>query len=402
MTGTGSAECGEAEKNRGNRNFSAFLIGRDPMRIGKKGAAVLGIGLLLLLLSGCQRPAAGQGTLGPAGTKPESAEASEPAARTAAETSEPAARTSEEASEPAVQTAAETREDGSGMRSFYYAYNGSIGGDSFSYDVDTESGVPVLLYESMAYPDYGEMTMELPESFMESLRELYEECGLSGWDGFSGSSDEVLDGDGFSLRILFSDDETTEACGSNAYPEGYHAFRKKLDLLMAPYVEQLLEEGRQRIIGQGVSGPLEDVMATFLGHGSSGSDRYEMLITRQGIRRKNFDLRVTSESGAIFPEGDYNYYADLPDEAIDFEGIGDLIRTYGVMEWYGFDQASEDPDNSEWFQVSFGFEEGTIQAYGTAHPEHYEEFREAFLTLLYGMVRNAEENYGLVNRGRIQ
>jgi hypothetical protein len=47
-----------------------------------------------------------------------------------------------------------------------------------------------------------------------------------------------------------------------------------------------------------------------------------------------------------------------------------------------FNQSADDYNNKEWFQLDWNFENGRIDAYGTAHPEHYDAFRKDFLTLL--------------------
>ena len=55
----------------------------------------------------------------------------------------------------------------------------------------------------------------------EALMEVIEKYGIESWDGFSGSRKYVLDGEGFSLEIRFTDGTSVNARGDNAFPEHY-------------------------------------------------------------------------------------------------------------------------------------------------------------------------------------
>ena len=55
----------------------------------------------------------------------------------------------------------------------------------------------------------------------EALTEIIEKYDIASWDGFSGSRKYVLDGQGFSLEIRFTDGTRVDARGDNAFPEHY-------------------------------------------------------------------------------------------------------------------------------------------------------------------------------------
>ncbi len=282
-------------------------------------------------------------------------------------------------------------DDQSGVETFYYAYHGSIGGDSYSYSVTTEDGKHFLVYESMLYPDYGELTKEVDEAFLDQLTQLYKDCHLAAWDGFDKTNEYVLDGDGFSLSITFRDGQSLSAHGSNSTPKGYNEFREKIEALFSPLKKEMLEAKRQEKIEEGISGNLDFMMVNFLQKGSSGSDQYEIFITKPGVRETNFDVRISSYSGELLPEGTYQYYEAVEEDKIDFAQVQALIEKYDLITWYNYDETDEDYANKEWFQMSFGFDDGkTLNAMGTKHPEHYEEFRKEFLELIIQMCSQLE------------
>ena len=144
---------------------------------------------------------------------------------------------------------------------------------------------------------------------------------------------------------------------------------------------------------KGVSGSLQYVMINFMQQGDSGEDKYEILLSHQREGRKNFDVRIYSVSGEFIEPGKYNYYYDMPDEDIGFDEIRAILERHDLIRWYGWDKAAEDYNNSEWFQISFSFEEGDISAMGTAHPEGYDEFRREILEYIVQMIKNAEEKH---------
>ena len=284
---------------------------------------------------------------------------------------------------------ADAADNESGIDTFSYSYIGSIGGDSYSYSVTSEDGKQFFVFESMLYPDYGEMTCEADAAFLEQLEQLYKDCRLAEWDGFHKTNTYVLDGDGFSLHITFKDGKTLSAGGENTFPQGYRDFREKLEKAASAMKEKLLEEKRQEKIAEGFTGKLNFMMATFLQQGTSGSDKYEILISTPDVRDKNFDVRITSESGELIPEGTYQYYGTMPADEIDFAGVQALIDKYELITWYNYDETAEDYNNEEWFQISFGFDDGNdLNAMGTKHPEHYDEFRKEFLELIIRMCDN--------------
>ena len=137
------------------------------------------------------------------------------------------------------------------------------------------------------------------------------------------------------------------------------------------------------MIDAGIEGSLTSVMATFKQQGASGSDSYNIVLFPVKIKADNFDVTIHSESGEFLPQGYYRLAVKTEDQELRLDDIQALIEKYELIKWYDWHEASEEPNDSEWFQLSLGFSGGqTLRAMGTAHPEHYEEFRHDFLQLI--------------------
>ncbi|MBP5231759.1 MAG: hypothetical protein ILO68_08505, partial [Clostridia bacterium] len=209
---------------------------------------------------------------------------------------------------------------------------------------------------------------------------LYLSLRIAEWDGFQRYNSMVCDGDGFSVRFGFQDGGSVNAHGSNAYPDRYREFRQGMDALLDPIRDQMLEDARQAVIRKGCKGNVTSVLAVFKQQGTSGSDSYHLLLTKHGVRTKNFDLRVQADSGSFFPAGETVLCLSAPDDRLPFGELTELVRKHDLIRWYDYEATDPDYGNREWFQICFGLDDGTsIRAMGTKHPDGYDEFREDFL-----------------------
>lgn len=267
-----------------------------------------------------------------------------------------------------------------GMTCFEYRYIGSIGGNSYSYEISFDTP-PVFSFEGMEYP-FEKSSIEVDEETAARVAALYENHKLWKWDGFSRSARHVLDGDGFSLALRFRDGKSMYAHGSNAFPNGYPAFRQEMEEIFQPLRERVIEIENRKIIEKGVSGKVTSVLANFIQRGKSGRDRYELFVLGPDVRADNAHIQVKSESGAIFETESFNICRPLPDTEDFFAKVDALVRKYDIMQWYGWDRAAEDYNNEEWFQISICYEDGSISAMGTEHPENYKAFREGMIRLM--------------------
>ncbi len=271
--------------------------------------------------------------------------------------------------------------------SFSYHYDGTIGGNSHNYKVDVTDSVATIMVRDMLHMDYGDMTDTVDTAFVQALEALCAKHNVKRWDGFDKYNPHVCDGDGFSLSVRYSDGKSVYAHGMNISPKGFWEFDREMHALFAPVCERLRAKALQRKIAEGVSGELTYIMSSFIQKGAAGSDSYEVQICRSNIRETNFQVRINSRSGEFFPQGEYTYSAAVPDEAIDWKAFAKLVSKHHLTRWMDYEKSAEDYNNSEWFQLSWSFENGHIDAMGSEHPEGYDAFRKDFLKLLHKTVK---------------
>ncbi len=72
----------------------------------------------------------------------------------------------------------------------------------------------------------------LDEFAYAALTELIGRYDLLSWDGFSGNNPHLLDGEGFSLEIRFTDGTAVAASGENAFPAGWREARDSVVTLL--------------------------------------------------------------------------------------------------------------------------------------------------------------------------
>ena len=270
------------------------------------------------------------------------------------------------------------KDNESGIAAFYYGYNGSIGGNSHSFDIKEEDGKLIFTYKAMENPEFGEMKTECGKEILSQLYALYKEMRIAEWNRFDKYNSKVLDGSGFSLRIKFCDNEELDASGSNAFPERYGEFTDEMYDILAPLREKVLEEKRQEFIAKGINGKLKSVMIHFKQQGNSGSDDYDFFLISEKYRENNCDIKYKSVSEDYLPKGEGSYHINLPLAEANLTELQKAIEEYNIISWYNYYKSAEDYNNCEWFQISFGFDdELRINAHGTEHPKNYDEFRDA-------------------------
>ena len=279
------------------------------------------------------------------------------------------------------------KDNETGIVSFYYGYNGSIGGDSYSYDIKEQDGKLVFIYEAMEKRDYGEMTTECGQEILDKLYALYKEQRIAEWNGYSKSNPNVLDGDGFSLSIKFGDGATLSAHGSNAFPVRYGDFISGMNEILSPLRDKVLEEKKQEYIAKGINGKLDSVMVHFKQQGTSGRDDYDFFLISEEYRENNCDISFKSLSGEYLPKGEGSYHIKLPLADANLDELQKIIEEYNIISWFDYNKSAEDYNNCEWFQIHLGFDDDmNIEAYGTEHPENYDEFRDAFIKWMKELV----------------
>ncbi len=130
----------------------------------------------------------------------------------------------------------------SGVTGFSYYYAESPRGENYSYQVKTEDGQLVFLYENIEYRDRGEMKIPVTDQLLQDLTDLYKSLRLAEWDGFSRYNTLEQDGYSFTLSISFADGKDMSARGENVFPERYKEFKAKLKEIFGPLCEEAIGE----------------------------------------------------------------------------------------------------------------------------------------------------------------
>ena len=103
-------------------------------------------------------------------------------------------------------------ETGRTLSTFSVYRYGEISYDSYSIFLD-EDGYHISVND--------EESQFMDEETVQTLMEVIEAFNVSSWDGFDETNENVLDGEGFSLEIGFTDGTSVKALGDNAFPEQY-------------------------------------------------------------------------------------------------------------------------------------------------------------------------------------
>ena len=103
-------------------------------------------------------------------------------------------------------------ETGRTLSTFSVYRYGEISYDSYSIFLD-EDGYHISVND--------EEPQSMDEETVQKLLEVIEAYNVSSWDGFDETNENVLDGEGFSLEIGFTDGTSVKALGDNAFPDQY-------------------------------------------------------------------------------------------------------------------------------------------------------------------------------------
>lgn len=88
---------------------------------------------------------------------------------------------------------------------------------------------------------------------VEEIMQIIEDYDVRAWDGFHESDPYVLDGEGFSLEIRFSDGASVDASGDNAFPTGYHGAINGIEAVLERVRMERIA-GTYRYEGEGLGG----------------------------------------------------------------------------------------------------------------------------------------------------
>ena len=133
-------------------------------------------------------------------------------------------------------------EDMPAVKTFWFTRSGMSAAQGCSYSVkETKRGrfVWIDLYYSCHY------VLPMTDEDMTAFSALLHELNLTEWNGFRRSDPDVLDGEDFSLSVVFADGDEISAYGSNSFPSGYSDKMRRVEeffrALMEDYEINILE-----------------------------------------------------------------------------------------------------------------------------------------------------------------
>ena len=104
------------------------------------------------------------------------------------------------------------------------------------YEITREGCETELAQYDVRYRDGADERVRTAGIRMPSsdVAALFNRCGLIAWDGFDGPHPkDVLDGIMFRFSATVDGDRSIRAEGSENFPDGFHAFLRELDALLA-------------------------------------------------------------------------------------------------------------------------------------------------------------------------
>ena len=130
----------------------------------------------------------------------------------------------------------------------------------------------------------------LEDGVVAEIEGILDAANVTDWNGFNGADPYVLDGESFSLYIAYSDGAFVSASGENAFPEGYGAMDRIIQVLDGQRVERL--SGSYRYEGEGFGGDFtltlnadgtftysEGPLSSYLGMGEWYADIYGVTLS---------------------------------------------------------------------------------------------------------------------------
>lgn len=110
-----------------------------------------------------------------------------------------------------------------------YSYtNGYEVNSDVSYKIDCEDKC-ILIIKEYGKDEKDVITKKLTNKDMDKFEDMLNKYHILSWKGFNKSDKNVLDGNSFSFRLRYNDDEKLSASGYMMYPNHYRDFKEKFE-----------------------------------------------------------------------------------------------------------------------------------------------------------------------------
>lgn len=118
----------------------------------------------------------------------------------------------------------------------YFTYStGNYMNASVSYELICKDKCMLSFKDDgVSYEDAREY--EVDKKILKEIEIILKQYHVARWDNFHKYDKNVLDGNSFSFRVCFENDQEIEANGYMKWPKNYHEVKKKLIILFSNYL----------------------------------------------------------------------------------------------------------------------------------------------------------------------
>ena len=110
-----------------------------------------------------------------------------------------------------------------------YSYTSGYGiNEDVRYKIDCEDDC-ILYIKEYGKDENDLIKIKLSDKDMDKFEAMLNKNHILSWKGFNKSDINVLDGDSFSFRLRYNDDEKLSASGYMKYPNNYQRFKSSFE-----------------------------------------------------------------------------------------------------------------------------------------------------------------------------
>ena len=118
----------------------------------------------------------------------------------------------------------------SNIKYFNFGYStGYMMNANVSYNIELKDDKYIISIKPDGKSEEETLKKEISTKKIKELEKILKEYEVGKWNGFDKVDKNVLDGNSFSLRVKFANDDTIDASGYMKYPENYSIVRNELD-----------------------------------------------------------------------------------------------------------------------------------------------------------------------------
>ncbi len=115
------------------------------------------------------------------------------------------------------------------ITSFSFSHGSFWSGDR-DYVLTKQDNLALLTEKCMGCRDSFEVSKTVDGNYLGEVADIIEKYEIAKWDGFD-ESDNVTDGEGFTLKVTYDDGKSIEAHGYMKFPTNYKEARDEFDKL---------------------------------------------------------------------------------------------------------------------------------------------------------------------------